>query len=80
MAMFVLAAAWTGVGVWALADGDYVRGGFDVALGVWGLLIGFFGDRYTAWFEATLERQRSEVHGQGAITFLPASTARSQDQ
>lgn len=77
--MFVLGIAWTGFGVWVLVDGEYAKGGFYLALGIGWLLMTFFRDRYAPWAQATLERQRSEVHGQGAITFLPDSNSRSND-
>jgi hypothetical protein len=67
--MFAFAAAWGFLGVWSFADGEYVQGGFQVALGVGWLLLGFFRDRYIAWFDATRERQRARVKGHNAISF-----------
>jgi hypothetical protein len=78
IAMFVFAAVWTGLGIWSFADGDYVSGGFYGALGVAWLLVVFFRDRFSARFEATLERQRARVEGHNAISFPADRPSRSQ--
>lgn len=80
IAMFVSAAFWTAVGVSALAEGDYVNGGFNLALGVAWLLMALFRDRFAPRLEAALERQRARVEGQGALSFLPDSDSRPQSK
>ncbi len=80
IAMFVFAAFWAFFGIWSFADGDYVQGGFQVALGVGYLLMGFFGDRLNARFQPTLERQRARVTGHNAISFPADRPSRSQSE
>ena len=52
ISMFVFAVTWAGLGIWALADGDYTKGAFDLALGVAWILMAFFRDRLRARYMA----------------------------
>lgn len=74
--MIVLAVAAAGIGVWALARGRYVNGGVYLLLGVAALLRA----RYGPWLQVTLERQRAQVKGHGAISFQPDPASRSQSK
>jgi hypothetical protein len=78
--MFVFAGVWAGLGVWALIDGDYAKGGFNLALGVGWLLMALLRDRFAPRFAAVLERQRARVEGQGALSFQPDPDSRSQSK
>jgi hypothetical protein len=78
--MFIFAGVWVGLGVWALADGPYAKGGLDLALGVAWLLMAFFRDRFAPKFEAALKRQRARVEGHGAMSFLPDPDSRPQSK
>jgi len=80
VAFFIFAGLWTVFGVWALAKGDYVQGGVNLALGVGWLLIALFRDRIAPKSEALLERQRARVKGFGALSFQPDSDCRKESK
>gem|GEM_PF-4195713 len=53
----VLTVVYAGLGIWSLAKGDHLMGGFYLAFGVVWLLIAAFGDR----LEAARKRQRARL-------------------
>ncbi|HKT83738.1 MAG TPA: hypothetical protein VJQ84_07855 [Solirubrobacterales bacterium] len=71
MSFFVFAGLWAAFGVWALAQGDYVQGGVNLALSIGWLLVALFRDKIAPRSEALLERQRARVKGFGALSFQP---------
>ena len=80
IASFVFAGLWAVFGVWALAKGDYVQGGINLALSVGWLLVALFRDRFIPRGEALLQRQRARVEGFGALSFQGESDSRPESK